>query len=353
MYKLNYFFSTQFSFETKIMAKEVYLYGYMYSQTAMDTMREIEAAKGGDLVLRINSDGGDVMGSYGSIAKFQEFEGKKSIKVDGKANSMALFFLTYANSEVEALDVSEFILHRAAYGQWFEKSEYMTAEMWAYLDGVNSKLRTALEAKIDVEKFEKIKGVKLDEVFSNENRIDVVLSAKEAKQIGLIDKIVQITPQRKSEIEAMSMKVAASTMGLKIAPIEANQEKQTIETNNKMNIEKLKTEHPDVYAQIVALGVEQEKDRVSAWMVFADVDADAVKAGIESGKFMSAKETAEFGRKTFAKTEVEKIEANSTKEVKTEKVEEKATAQMSEVEKLEASMKADLAESVKRLNNLN
>jgi ATP-dependent protease ClpP protease subunit len=328
----------------------------MYDASAMSVMKDIDAAKGSDLKLRINTDGGDVMGSYGAVAKYKEFEGKKSVVVDGKANSMGLFFLAYANDEVEALDVSSFVLHRAAYPKWFEKSESMTADMWSYLNGINANLRTALEAKIDVTKFEKIKGVTLDEVFSNDTRIDVVLNAKEAKQIGLIDKIVQITPEKKSEIEAMSMKIAASTMGLTIEqpkPIEAINTEIKSEQKNKMNIEKLKSEHPDVYASVIALGVEQEKDRVSAWLVFADVDADGVKAGIESGKQMGAKETAEFGRKALAKVEVAKIEANAQGDVTTTKVGEKVEAELTEVQKLEASMKDELAESVKRLNSLN
>jgi len=73
------------------MAKEVLLYGEMYSWSARDFISAVEDAKGSDLSVRVNSMGGDVDYGYGMIAKFKEFEGKKSVKVDGSAASMAAF----------------------------------------------------------------------------------------------------------------------------------------------------------------------------------------------------------------------------------------------------------------------
>src|SRR5690606_34151083 len=55
----------------------------------------------------------------------------------------------------------------------------------------------------------RLKGVSLDEIFSNDQRIDVFLSAQEALTIGLVDRIVEITPERKAEIDSIMQAIAA------------------------------------------------------------------------------------------------------------------------------------------------
>lgn len=211
------------------------------------------------------------------IAKFNELTGVKKVKNDGKSYSMGLFFNCYVEN-ASALDVSNFLLHRAAYPQWIEQDpEYFNQAMRENLAAINKSLRAAFEAKVDVAKFEKLKGVTLDEVFSMESRIDVNLTAAEAKKIGLINEIITITPKIKAEIEAnlnnYTVGIAAKYTEAKINnPINNNNQKKSI-----MTIEQLKAEHPAVYAQALALGVEQEKDRVGSIMAFNDIDPEAVK----------------------------------------------------------------------------
>lgn len=50
--------------------------------------------------------------------------------------------------------------------------------------------------------------------------------------------------------------------------------------NNVMTIQKLKQDHPDVYAAAFGEGVSAEKLRVKNWLVYADADPDTVKSGI-------------------------------------------------------------------------
>lgn len=62
--------------------------------------------------------------------------------------------------------------------------------------------------------------------------------------------------------------------------------------NKKMDLEKLKSEHPAIYNKVFSLGrvagVSAEKDRCGAWMAHSSTDIDAVKAGIESGNDITA-----------------------------------------------------------------
>ena len=176
------------------MPKELLIYGQIYSQSTIDFINGMnEIGEDDELSVRVSSEGGDVLYGFGMIAKFNEHKGSKIVKVDGKAYSMGLFFCAYADN-VEALDTSKFLLHRAAYSEWFEDSVYFTPELKAQLVEVNKQLMDAFKAKVDVAKFEELKGVKLKDVFSMDSRIDVFLNAQEAKQIGLINKIVKITP---------------------------------------------------------------------------------------------------------------------------------------------------------------
>ncbi|MCK4522212.1 MAG: ATP-dependent Clp protease proteolytic subunit, partial [Nanoarchaeota archaeon] len=146
--------------------EEVLLYGQIYSESSIDFITAINAVEGDNLIVRLNTPGGDVNHGWGMVAKFMEFPGSKVVKVDGSAFSMGFNFCLYADS-VEALDVSQFMVHRAAYSQWYEEN-YMTEQQKENLISVNANLEKALRNKIDVAKFEEIKGVKIKDIFSME-----------------------------------------------------------------------------------------------------------------------------------------------------------------------------------------
>lgn len=305
------------------MLKDVLLYYPIYDWTSADIIRQMDlcAQDGSGMCLRVNCDGGDPLSGWGVIAKFAEFTGEKKIKVDGKAYSMAAYALCYAD-DVECLDVSEFIIHRAAYSRYFENNpELFTAEAKESLNKTNKKLRAALEAKIDVAKFEQLKGVKLNQLFSLESRIDVQLDAKEAKAIGLVDRIVKITPQKKAEINSLGMRIAA-----RYIPVEEQETAYAEDTptpsnqpvnKNTMTIEELKASHPALYKQVVEASKKEEADRIGAWMVFADVDMEACKKGIADGSVLSATQMAEFNRKAIAAQSLKGLEAENAAPVST------------------------------------
>lgn len=303
------------------MAKEILLYGPMVGSNITDVITAIDGDE--DIVIRVNSNGGSPEDTFGLIAKMNEYGGKMTVKVDGRAHSAAAFLLAYAES-AEALDVSEFLIHRAAYGSWFEGSEYFTDEIKGNLERINTSLRKALTAKIDVKRFEALKGVKIKDIFSLENRIDVFLTAKEAKQVGLIDKITKITPQKRAEMEQQFHSIAAEYVP---------QSENKPDKNKDMTLEEFKAKYPEAYNAIYKAGreagVEQEQERVGAWVEFIDVDAKAVKEGIEGGKEISRKEIVALSRKEFAASKLDDAEDDGAdaEDTDTDEPEEKKTAE--------------------------
>lgn len=287
------------------MAKEILLYGPIFDFVAQNFHDRIVEAEneGEDISLAVNSGGGEPGTGFGMIRMFQKFSKSKHIEVHGEAGSMAAFFTLYADS-VTALDVSSLVFHRAAFPLFIEKEpEFFTEDRQQELKEINKHLKTALLAKVDPNEFKRITGTSINEMFSMDGRIDVRINAQDAKKLGIVDKIEKITPQKQSSIRANAMKIAAHIEVPEVPEVpQANIEpEKPLNQNTIMDINKIQADHPSVYNQILALGVtkgiEQEKDRVQAWAVYADIDMKAVTEGIESGKAISGKAQAELNRK--------------------------------------------------------
>lgn len=331
---------------------EILLYGPIWSESSSIFINAVNELEGDNLTVRINSGGGEPTYGWGMVAKFSEFSGTKNVKVDGSAYSMAAFFCCYSDN-VECLDVSQFLIHRAAMSQWYEQ-EYMSDSERDNLVNINVSLEKAFRNKIDVAKFEQIKGVKVKDIFSMENRIDVFLTATEAKQIGLISKITTITPKKKTEINASMNLIAASygfdVMSMNKPAIDSAEEKKESITSNsktqiKMTIEQLKADHPELFVQVTASAIKEEKDRVGAWMKFIGADADAVVKGIESGENLGQTAMADFTVKMITNAgTVEKIGAEGAAVViETKKPEgvEKTAAELFQ-DKVNASLNPEI-----------
>lgn len=316
------------------MPKEILLYSSIHSWTSETFMNQINESAGKDLTIRVNSPGGSVFSGWGMVAKSLEHEGKLSIKVDGVAASMSAVFLLFHN-DVEALNVSNFMLHRA---DTYAKDEASLK----LLSKINKEMRAAFERKLDVESFEKISGVTMDAFFNSEEQIDVWLTAKEAKKIGLISKINKLEPK---EFEAMSLKFAAFAQqkneGKNPEGSGEFNHKSKPSKSKKMNFEQLRAEHPELVSLIIAMGVEKEHNRVMAWNVFHDVDSQSVLAGIKDGRELTPKDNAEFSRKMMSANALNSLEAQSDKnQAPTGEV--KPTANETELEKFESKMRAEL-----------
>lgn len=330
------------------MAKEILIYGAFYDYMAEAYMREMESFKDDDITARIMSNGGDPEVSFGMISKWKSHPNIKSTITDGYARSTAAYFLCYTDYN-KCLDVSKFLFHRAAFPSFIENNpELFTESRRQEVIDINSDLRAALEGKVNVEIFERITGVTMDQLFSLDGRIDVKLDAKQAKKVGLIDEIEVITPTIKADIDSRINKIAAlydDELETVESSSDTENEIQTIDYT--MDLSKLKAEHPHVYAQAVqeglVKGVKQEKERVQAFMVFADVDLNAVKDGIKGDDPLSTVQMAEFVKKTASAEYLASTEADSSDTVTTTASADSDEIQVeTEISKFEAEVKQNL-----------
>jgi ClpP class serine protease len=96
--------------------------------------------------------------------------------------------------------------------------------------------------------------------------------------------------------------------------------KQKLKTNNTaMTAQELKSQHPDVYNEILGAGVQQgiaaEKDRVGTWMVHAKTDLEAVQKGIEGGGKITATARENFLAKQASLQQLELLNKESAKDI--------------------------------------
>lgn len=285
------------------MPKDVLLYGVIDSYSAPEVIREINEVVDEDpeaeVTVRVNTPGGSPEYGWGIAAKLQSLKGGFVLYNDGQSHSMGMFLNCYTKKSF-AVDTNEFLVHRAAYPSWYESDpNFMDEPTRANLERVNKSLRTAFENKVDVKRFEEITGVKVKDIFSMDGRVEVYLTAKQAKQIGLITDIITLTPSKKSELDALYEKAAMRTPGKKT---EENKDKN-LPKIEAMTIEKLKAEHPELYNSIFnageTSGATKERKRVNACLKFIDIDKEGVLKIVKEGRDLDQEDMADFAVKSI------------------------------------------------------
>ncbi|MES2287259.1 MAG: hypothetical protein V4547_16325 [Bacteroidota bacterium] len=86
--------------------------------------------------------------------------------------------------------------------------------------------------------------------------------------------------------------------------------------NNNLNSQKmtraeLQAQHPELFQEVFNLGAASEGIRVGAWMAHYETDPEAVQAGIDSGKEISAKDTQQLLVKASQKSIAAKLESEN------------------------------------------
>lgn len=301
------------------MAYETYLYSGINSYICELLISEIENVKDSSIVIRMNTPGGSVLPAWGLAAKMRETESKITIKVDGAALSMGANLCLFAD-HVECLDVTQFMLHRAAIDAPIDP------QVQQQLNKINEDLKALYYSKLDNAKLIELKKVSIEDIFDPTQRIDVWLTAEEAKAIKLVNKINDLTVA-KADAEAFYSMVAmanSKTATNNNKPIISNQ------NNKKMTIQEIKANHIDLYNEIVASAIKNEKDRVGSWLVFVDADSKLVTDNIKSGAEMNQTLMAELTRKTLSKETLASMASASAAPVVTE--EEKIVAEKAKLE---------------------
>jgi ATP-dependent protease ClpP protease subunit len=215
----SYILTNKNNLKNKKMAKEILLYQGVNSDSITGFINALETSKNEDIKVRICTPGGSVYYGWGGVAKFQEHKKEKSISVDGIAGSFGAYLCCYAKGSVESLDVSKFVFHRAALPAWMESDpKYFTEAEKTSLNKINVNLRAAIEGVTTSAKWNEVTGVTLDTMFSLDSRIDVELDADQAMELGIVNKINKITPEKKAEIEASFYQIAAQSIELPMTP---------------------------------------------------------------------------------------------------------------------------------------
>lgn len=180
------------------MANPILLFTSIWEEKAEDITRQIlDTPKSEAIDIFLNSPGGSVSSGWAIIAAMNQHEANKNITVMGDASSMAFFMLLFADN-VTANDASNFLIHRAA-SFW---EELMDEDELKDVENRNKIIRKKLEARIDEDKFIEVTGKTFDDIFSMDDRLNVRLTAQQAKKIGLVDKIVKLDVKKRAEIES-------------------------------------------------------------------------------------------------------------------------------------------------------
>jgi len=280
------------------MSKELYLYTGIFGFTAESLISGINDNMGKPATIRVNTPGGSLFATWGIVAKMRE-HGDITISVDGMAMSGGAFMLPYAKKR-KALSVSKIMIHRA-------DMTVESPEDQKFLDDINADLKAEFLKQIDGAKFALITGYTIDQIFDPTSRIDVYLSAQQALEVGLIDEIIQLTDE---EVTAFNNKLS------EIAAFSNTPIVQKVNAHINMDLNKLKAEHPTVFAEAVALGVSQEKDRVGSWLAWNTIDPKAVAEGIEAGTQVTPKVISEFSVKAVSANMLANVEKDKVVDVK-------------------------------------
>lgn len=244
---------------------ELIIYSSFYSYTAQKIVEKIaEIPEDEKSTFRINSQGGETSAGFSILSRMSEMKIRPDAIVDGNAMSMAAFILPFFD-KVIVNSTSEIMFHKAAYNGWYKP----TATEEAQLKVLNDKFKTMLEKKVAG----RVGGAEfIAEVFEADVRNDVYVTAERALSLGIASEIRTIEP-------TAHMSAEGDIIALENVTIKAKEEVKQVNNNKKKD-----TMTQEDVDKAVSLAVAQETERVSAWLVFLDVDKEAVKAGIEDPK---------------------------------------------------------------------
>jgi len=330
--------------------KELMLYSHLDQLSAEWLIRELSWV-GEDQVysMRMYCPGGDVEATWGIIAKMQELKQKgchSIAKVDGMAASMAGVLLCFFD-EREALDVSNIMLHRAIMAERDSEGNpiEMTPEDIQYLAKVNSDLKTKLKQVINDGILKQLKGVTIDDLFNKKERINCWLNADEARQVGLVTKVVTL--------DASTSQYMAKAVAACYDPTQRPKATAATAGNNqtnaiKMTAEEFKKENPEAYAAIVKeAGEAAEKASKAKFLAALGVSEDG--KGITTPPTVDPSvisAAVEATLKTMGITRIEGAQpgqtATATAKQAAEASEAEKKAKAEEDKKVEANLKAEL-----------
>lgn len=329
----------------------------------IEKINELDDAE--DVNVWLNSPGGSVFAGWSIIGRLKARTGQFNVFVLGHAASMAFLFTAFADN-AEALDVTKFMVHRA--------TGYVRNETdQKILDEINDDLLSKLKKRIDNKIFKEVTGTSLDKMWKAEDRIDQWISAKDAKKIGLINKVNRVEPakmkaftdkfvafydfdevtQGSETTEKLDPNLTGNSQGSEKpenSDVQGSTEKPNeninkSKTDKKMNKQEFKNTHPDLYAEVYGdgekAGVKTEQNRAQSWLAFLEIDKENVIKAIKEGTDFTTAVQAEMMVKMTAKDEVDKTKKDAAGNIITESTDGK-TPEQKNVDEFSATVKESI-----------
>ncbi len=253
------------------MAKnEVYLYERLNSYSAKEIVSQLNEFGEEPFTLRMDCPGGNVSSGWAILSKISEMTQEKTLIIDGEAMSMGAY-MTLFFEKVVANDTSEFMFHKAAYPSYHDPS----AEEEEALKKINDIFKKKMEAT-------SVPKDVIAKIFTSDVRHDIHISAADAKKYGIVTELRNLDVAEKTRMKAVAFADTCSRRGIsldkvKTAEVTANINNKNNNLNSKdiMDLNKLRVEHPSVYAEAVAAGADQEKKRANSFLAHVKVAKDS------------------------------------------------------------------------------
>lgn len=231
--------------------------------------------RGKAIKVRINSLGGSLFAGQAMYAAIKQHDKHVTTYIDGVAASAATF-PAIAGDKVIMPSNAMFMIHNPSTGAWGNSNDFRKAA--DDLDKIRESMVSAYQEKTGLERDEII--TMLDD--------EEWLSAERALELGFIDEIESSMKIAASlsdknmivngvEFSLARFKTLPSTLVQAAATKPKPEKPQNLDagtvqtasnTEDVMDIEKLKAEHPDLFKQVtdagIKAGVEQERGRIQA-----------------------------------------------------------------------------------------
>lgn len=280
----------------------------------------------GDINLEIDSPGGSLSDGVAIANALDDYsKGKINIRVTGQASSMAAYIMLFGDSlkfkpnatvvlhnpwnlcvgDYKAMQKNANVLERfsALYANKFvEKGLFTEKEIRDIMDEETYFIgETDLKRLGDIDKTEtKADAGEPDRetqiAIARENIKQCQARLKQA-EFNDLERVAALIPENKQTIQAgfggvefAKRTPAPAGLSDKTGATFVRQDTEktvtTVQTKGEkiMDLQELKTQNPDVYAQVVKIGGEQEQKRVNALMEFIDIDKETVIKAIADGK---------------------------------------------------------------------
>ena len=272
--------------------------------TYVDIINAIAAAEQNDevedIVLSVNSPGGNVAGLFNAIDAIAKAEKPTKAVVTNMATSAAYALVAQAdsivavNESVQVGSVGIVVTHRID-----ENAVTITSSKAPkkHPDVTTEKGKAVVQEQLNafhdifVNVIARGRNTTIDTVNADFGQ-GAVLLAEKAKKQGMIDSISNsiisggnnkpLDISGNPSAQAPVVKVQALGIPVKIEKEDDKKENTNSAKEATMDLKALQLEHPELFAQVVEMGVKQERDRVSAHLIYGGGSEQAMVIAIKA-----------------------------------------------------------------------